>query len=286
MPTPPLDSPLAFALLFGVGLVAGTVNVVAGGGSFLTLPAMIFLGLPPTVANGTNRVAILVQNVGAVWGFGRHDLVRRSWLRTAALPAVAGAVAGTWAALQIGETAFQRILAMLMVAAALWILWDPLGGLDAGEEEAAAGGESAAEGPECAAEGPHGEAASPPVRERAPMATGPGFLLAFFLVGFYGGFVQAGVGFFILAVATVAGLDLVRGNALKVLITLVWTPVSLAIFAWGGKVAWGMGLALAAGNLAGGLLGVRLTVLKGHDWLKRAVTVLVLALAVKLLMEG
>lgn len=260
---------------------------------------MIFLGLPPTVANGTNRVAILVQNVGAVWGFGRHDLVRRSWLKTAALPALLGAVAGTWAALQIGETAFQRILAILMVAAALWILWDPLGGLDG-------------RGERLDAEGAHEQAATEGAREEAAgeldggdggpvdggtgadggseadgwMVTGPGYLAAFFLVGFYGGFVQAGVGFFILAVATVAGLDLVRGNALKVLITLVWTPVSLALFAWGGKVAWAMGFALAAGNLTGGLLGVRLTVLKGHEWVKRAVTMLVLALAVKLLLGG
>lgn len=231
---------------------------------------MIFLGLPPTVANGTNRVAILVQNVGAVWGFGRHDLVRRSWLKSAALPALLGAVAGTWAALQIGETAFQRILAILMVAAALWILWDPLGG---------PGGEGSVEDGEGE---PSGAGGGPESR----MATGPGYSLAFVLVGFYGGFVQAGVGYFILAVATVAGLDLVRGNALKVLITLVWTPVSLALFAWGGKVAWGMGLVLAAGNLAGGLFGVRLTVLKGHDWVKRAVTALVVVLALRLLLGG
>lgn len=250
--------------------MAGAINVVAGGGSFLTLPAMIFLGLPPTVANGTNRIAILVQNVGAVWGFGRHDLVRRSWLKSAALPALLGAVAGTWAALQIGETAFQRILAILMVAAALWILWDPLGGLDGRDSAEDAGGAREA-----------GESGS-----GSPMATGPRYLIAFFLVGFYGGFVQAGVGFFILAVATVAGLDLVRGNALKVLITLVWTPVSLALFAWGGKVAWGLGLALAAGNLAGGLAGVRLTVVKGHDWVKRAVTALVILLALRLLLGG
>lgn len=244
--------------LFGVGCVAGAVNVVAGGGSFLTLPVMIFLGLPPTVANGTNRVAILVQNAGAVWGFHRHRLVERRWLRVAAAPALLGAAAGTWAAVEIGETAFERVLALLMVAASLWILWDPLEGMSGGRATEAA------------------EAAF----------THPGYLLAFFGVGFYGGFVQAGVGFFVLAVAAAGGLDLVRGNALKVLLVLAWTPVALAIFAASGKVAWGMGAALAAGNLAGALFGVRLTVLKGHRWVKRAVTALVILLAVKLVVGG
>lgn len=243
--------------LFGVGCVAGTVNVVAGGGSFLTLPVMIFLGLPPTVANGTNRVGILAESAGAVWGFNRHRLVERRWLRVAAVPALLGASAGTWAAVEIGEVAFERVLALLMVAVSLWILWDPLGGENG-------------DGPE------PGDAAF----------THAGYLVAFFGVGFYGGFVHAGVGYFVLAVATAGGLDLVRGNALKVLLILVWTPVALAIFAASGKVAWGMGAALAAGNLIGALLGVRLTVLKGHRWVKRVVTVLVIVLAVKLMVGG
>jgi uncharacterized membrane protein YfcA len=104
----------------------------------------------------------------------------------------------------------------------------------------------------------------------------------FFVVGVYGGFVQAGVGFLILAVTTLAGLDLVRGNALKVLLVLTYIPVTLLLFGLSGKVAWGMGLALAAGNLLGGLAGVRLTVLKGHLWVKRIVTAAIVAFAIKL----
>ena len=104
-----------YVSLFGVGLVAGTLNVIAGGGSFLTLPFLIFLGLPPTVANGTNRIAILVQNVGAVWGFHRHGLVEWRLLPVAAVPALLGALGGTWAAIAIGDRAFQRVLAALMV---------------------------------------------------------------------------------------------------------------------------------------------------------------------------
>ena len=241
-----------YASLLAVGVVAGTLNVIAGGGSFLTLPLMIFLGLPPTVANGTNRVAILVQNVGAVWGFHRHRVVEWRWLAVAAPPAIIGAVIGSWAALQVGDEAFQRLLAGLMVAFAIWVLWNPLG--RGGDESGAA------------RQGGH----------RAAVVSG------FFVVGLYGGFVQAGVGFLILAVTTLAGLDLVRGNALKVLLVLTYIPVTLLIFGLGGKVAWTAGFALAAGNFLGGLVGVRLTVLKGDRWVKRVMTVAIVAFALKL----
>jgi hypothetical protein len=109
-----------------------------------------------------------------------------------------------------------------------------------------------------------------------------GLAAAFFGVGVYGGFVQAGVGFLLAAVAMWAGLDLVRGNALKVLVVLILTPVSLALFAWSGKVDWAFGMPLAVGHLLGALAGVRLTVLKGHVWIKRFLTVTVIAFAIKL----
>ncbi|HET6618088.1 MAG TPA: sulfite exporter TauE/SafE family protein [Gemmatimonadota bacterium] len=238
--------------LVGVGVVSGALNVLAGGGSFLSLPLLIFLGLPPTVANGTNRIAILVQNAGAVWRFRSHGLVDRSWIPLAAAPAIAGAVAGTWAALQIGDEAFRRVLAVLMVVVTLWIVWDPL----ARRERGRTGG--------------------PPAAPRAGLAA------AFFLVGVYGGFVQAGIGFLLGAVAIWAGLDLVRGNSLKVLVVLLLTPLSLALFAWNGMVDWVVGTPLAAGHLIGALVGVRLTVLKGHAWLKRLLVVTVIAFAIKL----
>jgi len=239
------------AILFGAGCVAGTLNVVAGGGSFLTLPILIFLGLPATVANGTNRVAILLQNVGAVWGFHHHGVLAwRSGL-WAALPCTVGGVIGTWAALVVSDAAFQRILALLMVAVTLGTLWDPITS--------------------------HESEPVSVVRPRAAALAG-----GFFLAGIYGGFVQAGVGFLLLAATTMAGLDLVRGNAVKVLSVLILTGVSLALFAWQGKVDWAMGLILAAGNLLGGLLGVRLTILKGHAWVKRVVTATLLLFALKL----
>lgn len=237
--------------LFPAGLVAGTLNVMAGGGSFLTLPLLIFLGLPATVANGTNRVAILFQSAGAAWSFNRHKVM--DWRRafSAALPAAVGAGLGTAAALVIGDEAFQKILASVMVVITLWTL---LGRMPSGS----------------------GAVDSPSGRQRLGLAAG------FFFVGIYGGFVQAGVGFLILAVTTLAGLDLVRGNTVKVVCILVFTVLSLGIFAWQGMVHWPMGLVLATGNTLGGLIGAKLTILKGHGWIRGVVTVTVVVFAIRL----
>jgi len=243
-------------VLFAVGLVAGTLNVIAGGGSMLTLPVMIFLGLPATVANGTNRVAIVVQSTGATWQFQRRGFISRPWLVLAVPPALLGTILGSWGAVRIGDVAFQRILAGVLVLAAAWSLWRP------------------AEPSADAEVGPPGG-----MRRWA-------FVIAFFLVGLYGGFIQAGVGFLILAVTSAAGLDLVKGNALKVALVLAFTTLALALFALNGKVDWAMGSALAVGNLLGAFVGVRLTILKGHRWIRGVVTATIVVFAVRLLWAG
>ena len=250
------DALTSSLLLFLAGLVAGTLNVIAGGGSMLTLPVMIFLGLPPTVANGTNRVAILIQNVGASWSFHRRKLISREWLILAVPPAVVGAVLGTLVAVRIGDLAFQKILAVILVGAAAWTVWRPVNPPEEGAPLPPAG------------------------RRRWAFAT------FFFLVGVYGGFIQAGVGFIILAVTSAGGLNLIRGNALKVALILAFTPLALALFAWSGKVDWAMGLALAAGNFLGAMAGVRLQILKGHRWVRNVVTVTIVVFAVRLLFGG
>jgi uncharacterized membrane protein YfcA len=239
--------------LFAVGLVAGVVNVIAGGGSFLTVPLMIFLGLPPSVANGTNRLAIITQNVGAVWSFQRKKLIPGAWLRLGVPASVVGAVVGTVAAVRIGDLAFQRLLALFMVLMTAWTLWRPL----------PAGGDA--------------DAPTPTGGRRAL------FIGAFFLVGLYGGLIQAGVGFVVLAVTSAGGLDLIRGNAVKVTLLLVFTPLSLALFAANGMVDWPMAVWLAAGNYLGGLAGVHLQVLKGQVWVRNVVTAMIVVFAIRLL---
>jgi uncharacterized membrane protein YfcA len=241
------------ALLAGAGLVAGALNVVAGGGSFLTLPLLLFLGLPAAVANATNRVGVLAQNVSGVWGFHRHGALDWRWATLASLPAVAGAGLGAWLSLRVPDFAFTRILSVAMLLITLWSLWRSRG-------------------------------AAPAAGRPAPDMPGQRLFaaLGFFVVGVYGGFIQAGVGFFILALTSAAGLDLVRGNAVKVWGVLLMTVLSLVIFAQSGTVDWERGAALGAGNFLGGIVGVRMAVLKGHRWLERVVTATVVLFALLL----
>lgn len=247
------DPLLGALLLFGVGLVAGVVNVIAGGGSFLTVPLLIFLGLPATVANGTNRLAIITQNVGAVWSFRRKGLISRDWLVVGAPASVLGALIGTFGAVRIGDLAFQRVLAVMMVSLTVWTLWKPL--------------------PKVVdAQG------APPTGSRRAA-----FIVAFFVVGLYGGFIQAGVGFLMLALTSTGGLDLIRGNAVKVTLALLFTPLTLVVFAASGKVNWPMAASLAAGNYLGGLVGVHVQVLKGHAWVRNVVTATIVLFAIRLL---
>jgi len=244
-----------YLVLFLVGCLAGTVNVIAGGGSFLTLPILIFMGFPAILANGTNRVGIICQNLGAVWSFHRYQLLDLNSILWAALPAAMGSIIGVWIAFSVGEQAFKNILAFLMVAITLWSLWNQV-------------------------LRPNNKASRLNPSLRSPL-----LFAGFLVVGIYGGFVQAGVGFIVLALTTHAGFDLVRGNAVKVLIILILTTVSLLLFAWQGQVDWFTGLVLGAGTLLGGQLGVKLTVLKGHKWIRIFVTVTVILFAAKLWLD-
>ena len=234
--------------LFLAGLVAGTVNILAGGGSFLTLPILIFSGLPPTMANGTNRLAILTQNSGAAWSFHREGLLPKRVALEAAVALTLGALVGTPLALQVGDEVFKKILAILMVVITLWNLL--------------------------------GKKVEP---SASPLARIPRHhWLLWIAIGVYGGFVQAGVGFFVLFATSALGYDLVRGNAIKITAILAFTLFSFALFARAGQVAYGPGLTLSAGTVLGGQLGVRLAILKGHEWIRRMVTVAIILFAVKL----
>lgn len=246
-----MDGLLDYLLLVAAGIVASILNVVAGGGSFLTLPILIFLGLPSVVANGTNRVGVLMQNASAIWGFHNARVLDWQWALTASVPALVGAVLGTWAALYVGDDLFRRILAIVMVVITIAMLFAP---------------------------DPHPDAAA---RSPRSWLVAAGFLL----IGLYGGFLQAGIGFLVLAITTWSGLDLVRGNAIKAVSVMLVTILSLVIFAVNGSIHWPMGLALAIGNTLGGFIGVRLAVTKGHRWLKGVVTATIIVFAIRLWFE-
>ena len=252
----PTDLVITGLVLFLAGLAAGTVNSIAGGGSLFTLPLLIFLGLPPTVANATNRIAVLSGGIGASETFRRSGLVPVAWLKLAAPPALIGAVLGTGAALIVPDLAFQRILSVVLVLAAGWLFWNPIRPPGAGRH-------------------------FPPAGTARWISRA-----AFFLVGVYGGFIQAGVGFIVLTITSANGLDLIRGNAVKAPLVFLFTLATVVLFTYSGMINWGMGLALAAGQILGATFGVRLQILKGQDWGRHVLTLIILACAFRLMVMG
>jgi len=240
-------------LLAGLGIIAGILNVLAGGGSLMTLPVLLFMGLPAATANGTNRVAIFVQNIFAIGGFRKQGVFPWRFALLCTAPALVGAWLGANLAVDIDDQLFKRLLALIMLGVLVLTAWDPFRRIQQSDLHLS------------------------PLRLLV-------LVVSFFIVGIYGGFVQAGVGFIIISALLAHGLDLVRINAIKVIVIFFFTVVALAVFIAHDQVDWSLGLALAAGNATGGWIGTHLAVRKGHDWIKRIVTLTVVIFALKLLL--
>ena len=243
---------LDYALILGVGLGAGFLNVVAGGGSLLTLPILVFLGLPSPIANATNRVALFFQNIFAVSGFQSKGVSAYPYSIYVGLSAFVGAIFGAMISVELDEKLFNKIIAAVMVIVVLLILFNP-NKKSTGDNEK---------------------------MDRKHQIVGT---IVFFFIGLYGGFIQAGVGFIIMAALTnINGLSLVKTNAIKVFVVLIYTISALAIFIYNDMINWHYGITLAVGNSTGAWVASRWSVKAGDKWIKRFVVIAVIALAIKL----
>jgi len=240
-------------LLFVAGVVAGILNILAGGGSLLTLPLLIFMGLPGAVANGTNRIAIFCQNIFAIRGFSKRGVMPLQLALLCTPPALLGSWVGANLAINLDDQVFKRVLALIMIGVLVFTATDPMKRFR--QEDVTFG-----------------------LWRKVIL------VVSFFGVGIYGGFVQAGVGFLIITALLVHGLDLVRINAIKVFVIFAYTFIALGVFISHGQVDYLLGIALAAGNSVGGMIGPKLAVDKGHDWIKKVVSITVLLFALKLLL--
>lgn len=241
-----------YLLLILIGFIAGVINILAGGGSLLTLPVLIFLGLPPNVANGTNRIAIIIQNIFAVKGFQSKGVNTFPFSIYLAIPATIGAIIGAFVGVKIEGELFNKILGVVMLAIVAYMVFKPKTDL----------------------------------KDTLERITGKYFwlsMVAFFMVGLYGGFIQAGVGFIILlALSSINRISLVKSNAIKVFVALVYSIAAVAIFAYNDAINWTYGLVLSLGNASGGWLMSRWSVQKGDEFVKKALIIMVLAMAIKL----
>lgn len=231
------------SLLALAGVVAGIINSIAGGGSFLTLPLLSFMGLGPGMASGTIRVGVVAQNLAIVATFRRKGVNIPLRDFALALPMCIGALGGSFLATRLDDAILQPVFGVIFVLWALVLLLRP-GQFKADDSE-----------------------------PRAPGVTAWGASLA---IGVYGGFMQAGVGFPLLAMF-VGHLhnSPVRSNAIKASLVLAYTVIALGMFAYAGKVAWTEAFVLAAGTMTGGFIGTRLQLKHGSGMVRWFVLIMV-----------
>jgi len=241
-----------YVLLIVVGFAVGFINTVAGGGTLLSLPVLIFLGLPPNVANGTNRVAILIQTAFATAGFKSKGVTTFPFNTYLGVSALLGAIIGASIAVDIDGAVFNKILAVIMIAVILIIVFKPKINLK-------------------------------DVHERI---TGKYLwlgMLTFFFFGIYGGFINAGLGFIIILFLHFFNhMSLVRANATKVAVVCIYTLSALVVFILNDKVNWAVGFVLAIGNATGAWIASRVSVNKGDGFIKIFLLMVVGIMSIKL----
>jgi len=242
-----------YPIVILVGFIAGFINTLAGSGSLLTLPVLIMLGLPPNVANGANRIAILFQNIVAVSNF---KLFKTFEWKEAALPtfiALVGSIIGAMFAVSINEKAMNISIGFLLIIMFGLLLFKPELWIRKHE-----------------------------FNTEKPFKWIQGIVL--FTVGIYGGFIQAGVGLFLLAGLVLGcGMNLVKANALKNTIVLVYTPFALAVFILNDQVNYYWGGILAVGNMAGAYVAGRMAIKQGAEFIRWIMLFAILIAALQLL---
>jgi len=241
-------------IFFALGLAVGFINNIAGGASVLSLPIMILLGLPPTVANGTNRFGMLIGVFSSVFSLRRYGYLRMDIAKMLLPPTIVGALLGTLLVVTIDDSSFQGLLAVVMVAVAIMssLGTDPFG--------------------------------KPP--EAPPARPGIKAFLGFIAVGFYGTLFQVGVGFIqIFALRKYSGLDLKHVNAIKNFITIWLLLISSVGLFFAGKIIFSLAFCMALGGILGGWLGSKFQHKHDQIWIKRFIQIASISLALKLMYD-
>ena len=240
------------SLLLITGIATGFLNVMAGGGSMLSVPIMIFLGVPGTIANATNRIAILPQNISAVWAFYRKGFSNFKLSLTLGLCTIPGTIIGATIASRVANDQFNSLLAIIMIIVLVIMSLPQPKTIDVNQS---------------------------PSRNR--LIAGHALMV---LIGFWGGFIHIGVGFLLMPVLNrVMQLDLVTTNAHKVMIVLCYTVVALIVFASQLELVWKYGIALGIGTWIGAWIAANLQVKKGVGPIKLVLNIVIIAFIIKLI---
>ena len=274
-----------------VGVLVGFINTVAGSGSLLSLPLLIFLGLDANVANGTNRLGILLQSITAVGSYAKQKIFK--WdnnLWFIIIPAIFGALIGAFSASIVRSEIMEIFIAGLLFFMLIILLISPKKWLKTGHDKTK---ESlkvinfvlAKFSNKNKIQNDFANFSS----KKITWLVIRFFIniLIFFVIGLYGGFIQAGVGFFLLSgLVLSAGFELLKANAIKILIVLIYTPFTLVIFALNHQIDYKLGLILGIGNIIGAYFAAKISVKKGAKFIRYFLIFAVFIAAIKLLIDN
>ena len=220
------------------GLFVGFINTLAGGGTIISLSLLMFLGLPADVANGTNRIAVIFQNLVAVSEFKKHKVLAIEKGIYMGLPTALGSIVGAFIAIDIDTKILEYAIAFVMLLMIFFIFYKP------------------------------GRWLKGKVSLQTKKLT-IGQIILYFLIGIYGGFIHVGIGYFLIAMVVLgSGFDLLKGNALKNLIVLTYVPCSLIIYIISGHVNYKYGLIHAIGNVIGAYIATHFAFRKGANFVR------------------
>ena len=251
---------LEAALIVAAGVVAGMINSIAGGGTLVSFPALVWLGRDPVLANASNAVALWPGSLAAAYGFRRELSTVRRWLLLLIVPSLLGGAAGGWLLLRTPTSTFEQLVPFLILAATVLLAAQEMITKRLGTVARA---------------------------HQRPTAAWVAFVFVFqLIVGLYGGYFGAGMGILMLAALGLIGLtDVHQMNGLKNVLAVCINGVAAIYFTIAGAVIWKDVLLLAAGAIAGGLLGARLARRLGRVFVRRAVVVIGLTMTVALLLK-
>lgn len=261
----PATSPIGLFLALAAGIAAGAINAIAGGGTLVSFPAIIALGVPPLVANATNTVALWPGAFASLWAYRAEVSGARAWAARFALPSLLGGIAGAVLLLRTPADRFERVVPFLVLAATVLFM---------------------AQGPITRRLRQHGDTKHFDV-PGSPLPPPPlVYLLYQFGVGVYGGYFGAGIGILMLAVLGAMGLtNIHRMNGLKNWGALCINAVAALVFSLSGVVNWPFAVLVAAGGLIGGYGGAWLAQRVGQAWVRRAISAIGLSAFVWLLLK-
>ena len=250
-------APWKHGLVLVVAVAGGFVNSIAGGGSLLTFPTLVWVGVAPVAASATNTVGLWPGSLGGVVGF-RHHLPERSVVAVLGVPSLLGGIVGAVLLLRTPEDVFEALAPVLVfVATVLLALQEPLSKRIRGDR----------------------------VGERTA-GFGLVAVVVQLLIGVYGGFFGAGIGIMMLAALAILGLtDIHEMNGLKNVLAIVINGVAALYFVVQGAVLWTDAALMAVGSVAGGLAGAAFAHRIGRRAVRQAVIAIGVIASVSLLLK-